>query len=301
MDDSAVARTRVGFIGLGRMGLPICRHIMRVGYELTVYNRSPTKAAPLRALGAIVAPTVRYLAEHCDVVLSCLDSVAASEQVFLDEGGVVAGARPGTILIDHSTIGPETARSIGAAARGRGLGFLDAPVSGGPEGAEQGTLTIMAGGEAGVFERALPILGTYGATIVRMGEVGTGSLTKLVNQLLTFVHGAAAAEALGLAERAGLDLRSLGEVLRVSFGQSRMLERSLARVLVGNLEAGAALRLYAKDLGLVADVGERIGASLPLTDAADRVLSEAVAEGLGDRDIAALILHFRPPIEIDRS
>ena len=286
-------RPVVGFIGLGRMGLPMACNLLKSGFPLLVYNRTAAKAESLRAAGAEVLTGAGDVAARADIVCACLDRVEASRDLFLGPGGVAERARPGTIALDHGTIGPTLAREIAAGLGVRGIDFLDAPVSGGPEGAEQGTLTIMAGGPAETFARAEPVLRAYGKTVVRMGEVGAGSLTKLVNQLLTFVHGAAAAEALAFAERAGLDLAAVGEVMKVSFGQSRMLDRTLGRVLAGNFEAGAALRLYAKDLGLIDEVGRETGASLPLTRAAEQLLGQAAAAGMSDRDIAALIALFR--------
>jgi len=282
-----------GFIGLGRMGLPMSRNLLKAGFPLLVYNRTAAKAESLLALGARVLGSAGEVAAGADVIFVCLDRVETSRDVFLGPGGVRDRGRPGSVAVDHGTIGPDLAREIAAALAGRSIGFLDAPVSGGPEGAEHGTLTIMAGGTAETFDRAAPVMRAYGTTVVRMGDAGAGSLTKLVNQLLTFVHGAAAAEALAFAERAGLDLAAVGEVMKVSFGQSKMLERTLGRVLTGNFEAGAALRLYAKDLGLIDAVGRQTGAALPLTAAAERLLAEAGARGWSDRDIAALIGLFR--------
>jgi L-threonate 2-dehydrogenase len=201
---------RVGFIGLGRMGAPMCRHLLRAGHVLTVHNRTPARAAGPRGRSA---------------------------------GG---------------------SRSWSAARRPR--------------------------------TRALPFLrayGRYGRTVARMGDVGAGATAKLVNQLLTFVHGAAAAEALALAERVGLDLAALGEVLGAGFGQSRLLERTLGRVRAGDLAAGAALRRYEKDLGLLRTVADEVGAPLPVTEAAREGLARAMGHGLPDHDVAALILAHR--------
>lgn len=281
----------VGFVGLGRMGLPMAKNLLQGGFPLVVFNRTAAKAEPLRMLGAAVAADPGEVAERADVICACLDRVEASRELFL--GPVAERARPGAVAVDFGTIGPDLAREIAGGLGRKGVGFLDAPVSGGPEGAERATLTIMAGGAGETFERALPVLKVCGTTVVRMGDSGAGSLTKLVNQLLTFVHGAAAAEALVFAERAGLDLAAVGEVMKVSFGQSRMLERTLARTLAGNFEAGAALRLYAKDLGLITALGEEIGAHLPLVETAERLLGQAGWRGLADRDIAALVTLFR--------
>jgi 3-hydroxyisobutyrate dehydrogenase-like beta-hydroxyacid dehydrogenase len=270
----------------------MCRNLLVAGFPLTVYNRTAQRAEPLLALGAVAANSISELAAASDVVIACLDTVAASEAVFLAAEGVVAQARPGTLLIDHSTIAPDLAVRIAQGASARGLDFLDAPVSGGPEGAEQRTLAIMVGGDEGAFARAVPVLEAYGRTVRRMGSAGSGTYAKLVNQLLTFVHGAAAAEAIALAERTGLNLGELAEVLRASFGHSRMLDRTLARVESGNYAAGAALRLYAKDLGLVNDIGEATQVPLPVADAARTLLDAAIREGFGERDIAALRLRY---------
>ncbi len=286
------SRPAVGFVGTGAMGLPMCRNLLVAGFPLTVYNRTAQRAEPLLALGAVAANSISELAAASDVVIACLDTVAASEAVFLAAEGVVAQARPGTLLIDHSTIAPDLAVRIAQGASARGLDFLDAPVSGGPEGAEQRTLAIMVGGDEGAFARAVPVLEAYGRTVRRMGSAGSGTYAKLVNQLLTFVHGAAAAEAIALAERTGLNLGELAEVLRASFGHSRMLDRTLARVESGNYAAGAALRLYAKDLGLVNDIGEATQVPLPVADAARTLLDAAIREGFGERDIAALRLRY---------
>jgi 3-hydroxyisobutyrate dehydrogenase-like beta-hydroxyacid dehydrogenase len=283
---------RIGFIGLGHMGLPMCANLLRAGADLTVFNRTPGRAAPLVAQGARQAASAAALAASCDVVLTCLATVDATEAVVLGPDGVLEGARPGTIVVDHGTIGPGTAARLAAAAGERGVGFLDAPVSGGPEGAAAATLTIMAGGPEAHFARVEPVLRAYGRLVVRVGPVGAGSRLKLINQLLTLVHGAVAAEALALARRAGLDVPAAGEVLRQSFGQSRMLERALPRIRDGQYDAGAALRLYRKDLGLVLETGQEAGAALPLAKAALAVLDEALAAGLADHDIAALYLLY---------
>jgi 3-hydroxyisobutyrate dehydrogenase-like beta-hydroxyacid dehydrogenase len=294
MDNSRpnIASPTVGFIGLGLMGAPMCRNLLASGFSIIVHNRSPQKAEALGAAGARVADSPGDVARSCDIVMACLDTHAASESVFLGEAGVVAHARPGTLLIDHSTIAPELAQRVARVARERALDFLDAPVSGGPEGATNGTLAIMVGGRAASFERALPVMRSYGRVIRLMGDVGSGTNAKLVNQLLTFVHGAVAAEAIALAQRTGLDLDALMEVLRASFGQSRMLDRTVARVQRAEYDAGAMLAHYDKDLTSVASVGSSYDIALPMTAAARATLASAIAQGLGARDLAALRLQY---------
>lgn len=281
----------VGFVGLGRMGLPMARNLLAAGFPVVGYNRTLSRGEPLRAAGGTLAPSAVEVVERSEIVCACLDRVETSLELFL--GVVAERGRPGMLAVDFSTIGPDQARSIARGLGANGIGFLDAPVSGGPEGAAKATLTIMVGGSEADFARARPVFDGCGKTVVRMGQVGAGSLTKLVNQLLTFVHGSAAAEALAFAEKNGLDLAAVGEVMKVSFGQSRMLERTLGRVLTEDFEAGAALRLYGKDLGLIEAVGREVGADLTMTGAAERVLAFAKARGLGERDIAGLMLLYR--------
>lgn len=287
----------VGVVGVGMMGGPMCRRLLLAGYRVVAFNRTASRLAPYLEAGAEAARSVATLAATADVILTCLDTVAASESVYLDADGLVAHARPGTLLIEHGTILPALARRVSERAAVRAVDYVDAPVSGGPEGAEQGTLAVMVGGSAQGFARALPIVRTYGRTVVHMGSAGAGTHTKLVNQLLTFMHGAVAAEAIALAERLDLDLDALGEVIGGGFGQSRMFERTLARVTAGQYEPGAALRLYDKDLGIVAAVGAGVNMPLPLADAARGVLRTAMELGLGERDLAALHLRYPAPAE----
>lgn len=288
----APASPVVGFIGTGAMGRPMAHNLLRAGFPVVVFTRTAARAAPLVEAGAQLAESVAALAARCDVVVTCLDTVAASEAVFLGNDGVAAHARPGALWIDHATITPALAVQLGAEAEARGMAFLDAPVSGGPEGAAKGTLAIMAGGSAEAFARALPVLSASGQVVRHLGPVGSGTHAKLVNQLLTFVHGMAAAEALALAAGLGVSLEPLAEVLRASFGHSRMLERTLARVQAEDYAAGAALRLYTKDLAITREAGAAHGLSLPVLAHAEAVLAQAIAEGMGDRDLAALRLRY---------
>jgi 3-hydroxyisobutyrate dehydrogenase-like beta-hydroxyacid dehydrogenase len=274
---------RVGFIGLGLMGLPMCRNLLLAGYELTVWNRTAEKARDLA--GARVAHTPADVTDASDIILSCLGTVAASDDCF---ASAFSRARTGQIFVDLGTVGPDAARRLGEAAAQRGASFLDAPVSGGPEGAEAASLTIMVGGDAAAFHRAEPVLRAIGKHVHRMGDVGAGSVTKLVNQLLCFVHAQCAAEAITFGERAGVNAEALLEVMRTSFGQSRMLERSVLRFLDGNYVAGAPLRLYDKDLALVHDVATRCGMTLPLGEVATAAVRQATERGLAEQDIAAL-------------
>lgn len=291
---SEETRTSIGMVGIGRMGDPICRRLLAAGYDIRVFSRTMARAQPLLDAGARAAASLAELAGSADSVLTCLDTVEACEDVALAPDGLVTQARPGALLIELSTISPALAMRVERAASDRGLDYVDAPVSGGPEGARNGTLAIMVGGSDAAFARAEPILRTFGRTVVHMGRAGRGMQTKLVNQLLTFVHGAVAAEAIAVAEHAGLDLRKLAAVLGAGFGQSRMLERTLARVASGDFDAGAALQLYRKDVTLLQELSASLGLQLAMGSPAQSMLEQAIDAGLGARDIAALRLRYAP-------
>ncbi len=291
---SEETRTSIGMVGLGRMGDPVCRRLLAAGYDVRVFSRTMARAQPLLDAGARAAASIAELAGSADSVLTCLDTVEACEEVALSPRGIVSHARPGTLLVELSTISPALATRVENAAAARGLDYADAPVSGGPEGARNGTLAIMVGGSDAAFARAEPILRSFGRTVVHMGSAGRGTETKLVNQLLTFVHGAVAAEAIALAEHAGLDLEKLATVLGAGFGQSRMLERTLARVASDDYEAGAALQLYRKDVTLLQELSASLGLQLAIGTPAQSILEHAIDEGFGARDIAALRLRYAP-------
>jgi 3-hydroxyisobutyrate dehydrogenase-like beta-hydroxyacid dehydrogenase len=283
---------RVGFVGLGRMGKPMCRNLLRAGFPLAVFNRSQSAVNELVMAGAHRADSAADVAAHADIILSALPSPQASETVFLGRDGLVTHASPGQIFVEVGTIGPSLARRIAEAAERRGCSFLDAPVSGGPEGARDATLTVMVGGTAATVARADAVLRTIGSTVRRMGEVGAGSIAKLVNQALTAIHTASAAEALVLGTAAGVDPAALLEVLATSYGQSRMLDRSGPRILDRKFEAAAPLRLLMKDLDLVEALASEVGAPLPLTTVVQSLCSTCEAMGLSESDLAALVRPF---------
>jgi len=280
---------RVGFAGLGHMGMPMARNLLRAGFEVWVWNRTRSKAEALAREGARIADSPAHLARETEVTLACLADVPAVEAVFLGPDGLVEGVRPGQVLADHSTVGPETTRRVYEAVRARGAWFLDAPISGGPEGARNATLTIMVGGDAPAFEKALPAFRAMGRRVEHMGPSGAGTATKLANQLLVGVHTLASCEAVLLARRAGVDLDRLLEVLMASWGASRMLERNLPRLRDRDFgPSPAPLRHLVKDLGLVADLARQVGLPVPLTKEALALYRRAYEQGLRDHDLTAV-------------
>jgi 3-hydroxyisobutyrate dehydrogenase-like beta-hydroxyacid dehydrogenase len=284
--------TRVGCIGLGAMGLPIARRLVAAGYPVVVNNRSQASVRELVALGAEALPDAASVGAACDVVLTALPTPESVREVYLGERGLLAGVREGAILIDLSTVSPELSRKIERAASERGVAFLDAPISGGPEGAVNGTLTVMVGGDAEAFEQARPIFAVFGERIYHAGPSGAGCTIKLVNQLLVSIHAVATAEALALARRAGADPNLTFEVVRNAWGNSRVFERSFPLMLAGKDDGGANISIVLKDIIVILDLAREIGLPLGLGAAASQALTAARDQGLGARDIAALRLLF---------
>lgn len=281
---------KLGFVGLGRMGRPMAENLLKAGFEVTVHNRSREAVDELAEKGAKPVISPREVVEVADAVLTALPTVEAVEEVYLGSSGLVASARRGQILVDHSTVGPETTRRIYDAARGKGVGFLDAPMSGGPAGARNAALTFMIGGDAATFEQARPVFEALGKNIHHVGPSGSGTIVKLVNQLLVGVHTSAASEAMAFAVKAGADPRQVFEVIGSSFGGSAMFNRNVPLMLDRKFEAATSVNLILKDLGLIKEVGRQVEARMLLTSLAEEVFKEARFLGNGDKDMAATVL-----------
>ncbi len=282
---------RVGFIGLGRMGLPMCYRLLQAGFDLTVHNRSQDKVQRISQDGARPAGTTAEVTQDAEILLACLPDVAAVEEVFLGKGGVIENARPGQILVDHSTVGINTSRACAEAAEKKGALFLDAPISGGTERATDGTLTIMAGGPQQAYDQALPVFNALGATVRRIGPTGTGTTVKLINQLLVGIHSVAAAEAMLLGAKSGADPELVFEVLNSGWAQSFMLSRNAPVMLDRDFEGvRTQINVFLKDLGLVEELAHELNTPTPAGDMAFKLLKEAVRQGLGEMDAAAVVL-----------
>jgi 2-hydroxy-3-oxopropionate reductase len=283
------APERIGFIGLGIMGRPMARNLLRAGYPLTVANRSRAAVDELAAAGARPAATPAEVASASDIVITMLPDSPDVEAVVLGPEGVVAGARPGLLLIDMSTVAPATARRLAAELQARGGDALDAPVSGGEAGAVAGTLAIMVGGSEAAYRRALPVLQTLGRSIVHIGGPGTGQVAKAANQLIVADTIAAVAEALLLAERAGADPARVRQALMGGFAASRVLEVHGERMLQRRFQPGFKLRLQLKDVRIALGAGAEAGVPMPVTQQVHQLLAELVAAGAGELDHAALV------------
>lgn len=282
-------KVKVGFIGLGAMGRPMALNLIKAGHAMAVYARRPESAAPLAAAGAAVHATPAALAAACDVVFTIVTASADSEDVTLGPHGIIEGARPGTVVIDMATISPLATRRIAHALESRGIDHLDAPVSGGPLGAQAATLSIMAGGNAQVFERVHPLFARLGQSILHMGDHGAGQLTKACNQLALTVTAQGAAEALALARRCGLDPARVRDALLGGVAASRVLELFGKRMVERDFGPGIDTRLYHKDLAIVLELAQEAGLPLPAAAAVKQQINALMGAGDGGADFSVLI------------
>jgi len=280
---------KVGFIGLGRMGKPMAINLIRKGFDLTVHNRSQAVVEELSALGADVAASPADVVVATEVVLTCLPSPETVESVYLGTSGLLPASRSGQILVDHSTVSPQSSRRIHALAAERGVDFLDAPISGGVPRAEDATLTIMVGGDAKVLRRVERLFSALGDRVVHVGGPGTGSVVKLVNQLLVGVHTLAALEALVFGVKAGADPQKLLEVVESSFGASAMFSRAVPMVLERQFGSATDVRILSKDMGLITELAKELPVRLLLGALAEQLFDEGMGLGLGNNDIVSLV------------
>lgn len=279
----------VGFIGLGNMGRPMALNLVKHGFPLIVYDIDPAKIEPLRARGAMVAESSDRVAAGADRTISMVETTAQAEAVIAGERGIVHGAKAGHIVISMSTIDPFVARRLGDMLAGRGVGMLDAPVSGGTERAQSGELSVIAGGAAETFEACRDLFKAMGTKIFHVGGLGQGLAMKLVNNMLVQVNMVAVAEALVMGVKAGLDPRTIYEVVRVSTGTSSAFERGAARMLARDFSPGGTVDISFKDQELETAFAKQLGAPLLLANLSQQVYQMARAAGLGKQDGSAIV------------
>ncbi|ALS20848.1 MULTISPECIES: NAD(P)-binding domain-containing protein [Paenibacillus] len=283
---------KLAFIGLGNMGLPMARNLVKANYEVYGVNRSKAKEDAFVNAGGKAGRSAAELAQDVDVLMTCLPMPADVEKVFLGDDGVIPNGRKGLILIDFSTVSPDLNRKIAASAEEAGMFFLDAPVSGGTVGAEQGTLSVMVGGEKAVFDQVLPILEVVGKNIYHVGATGSGNVVKLINQLMVGIHTQAASEAMVLGEAMGVSKETLHQILSASFAQSRIYDRHYTQFVQKNaFEPGFALNLLHKDMTLLESMAQESGTPIPLGSYAGTMLASAKAGGFGDKDMSSMYLY----------
>lgn len=271
------------------MGKPMVRNLLKAGYSVTVYNRSRPAMEELATDGATLADSPKQVAEQSDVVVTCVSDSPDVEAVVLGENGVLEGAKSGLVFVDMSTIAPATSRKIYEALKAKDVQALDAPVSGGDIGAQQGTLSIMVGGEESAFQRVLPILQAMGKNIVYIGEAGAGQVTKACNQIVVAMTVQAVAEALTLAQKSGVDAAKVRDALLGGFAQSRVLEVHGKRMLEKTFQPGFTIDLHRKDMNIVLQTAREVGVPLFGSGQVTNLMDAAIAQEKGDLDNAALI------------
>lgn len=290
---------RVGFIGLGTMGAAMAANIARGGFPLTVWNRTPGKAGPLLALGASEAEDPADVGRSSDIVVICVSDTPDVEAVVFGPNALAAGLRDGSLVIDCSTISPSATRTIAERLRNQGVAFLDAPVSGGSEGARDGTLTIFVGGEATDLDRARPVLERIGRTITHVGPIGAGQVTKAVNQVMIAGTYLSVAEGIVLAIRAGLDPSTVVAALAGGAARSWVLENRSERMIANDYPLGFRVALHRKDLGIALALAREVGAALPVAAWCEQVETALVATGHGDEDLSAVARTIRSLAGLD--
>lgn len=284
---------RIGFVGLGTMGAAMAANLCRAGFEVTVWNRTPGRAAALVELGAVEATTPAAVARAADVVVSCVSDTPDVEAVLFGSDGVAAGLATGGLVIDCSTISPSATAAFAARLAGQGVGFVDAPVSGGSEGARNATLTIFVGGAPADVERARPVLEAMGKTITHFGPAGSGQAVKAVNQVVIAGVYLAVAEGMVLAMKAGLDPTAVASALGGGVAGSWILANRSAKMIANDYPLGFRTSLHLKDLAIALELARSLGASLPVAAMAAQLEAGLVARGYGDEDMSNLARTIR--------
>lgn len=285
---------RLAFIGLGVMGYPMAGHLQRGGHAVTVYNRTASKAAQWAAeFGGDHAPTPKTACEHADIALCCVGNDDDVKSVVLGEEGMLAGLKAGAYLVDHTTASADLARSLYGICGERRVGFIDAPVSGGQQGAENGQLTIMCGGDAADFDAVQPILQLYAKQIILMGAAGSGQLTKMVNQITICGLLQSLSEGLLFAEKAGLDQQKVIDVISQGAAQSWQMNNRHKSMIAGEYNHGFAVDWMRKDLAIVLEEARQRGVSLPVAALVDQFYQDVQNMGGGRWDTSALLKRLR--------
>jgi 3-hydroxyisobutyrate dehydrogenase len=280
---------QIGFVGLGTMGRGMAANLLKAGLSLQVWNRTSARAETLRQSGAVVAKSPAELASQCDIIVICVSDTADVEAVVLSDDGVLSGARPGSLVIDCSSISPQTTREISARLAERNVAMLDAPVSGGSEGAKNGTLSIMVGGPEDQLERARPVFAAMGKTTTHVGPIGAGQTVKLVNQVLVVGNALAMSEALLLAQASGVDVKKAFDAVSQGAGGSWMFSNRGPQILARDWRPGFSIALQQKDLRLILEAGRELNIPLIASSLIANLYATLEARGLGGEGNHALV------------
>ena len=280
---------KVGFVGLGIMGGPMAKNLIEAGHELVLYNRTREKAEELAGDGVEVAESPKQVAEKSDVIITMLPDSPQVEEVLAGEDGVLEGVKEGALIVDMSTISPVVTRELAERVEEGGASLLDAPVSGGDVGAEQGTLSIMVGGSEEDFQRVEPLFDVMGKVATHVGPVGAGQTAKACNQIVVALNIEAVSEALVLGSKAGVDPAKILDAISGGLAGSAVMEAKREKMLGHDFDPGFRIELHHKDLGIALAAGREYGVSLPITAIVDQMLEALKAKGRGDRDHSAIL------------
>ena len=289
---------KIGFVGLGIMGRPMAKNLLKAGYSLTVYDKFAS-ADDLAALGAKAGTSNKDVASQSDLIITMLPNSPNVREAVLGSEGVLDGARPGTILVDLSSIAPAASQEICAAAKEKGVIMLDAPVSGGEPKAIEGTLAIMVGGDLKTFETAKPILEKMGASVVHVGDIGAGNVTKLANQIIVALNIAAVSEAFVLATKAGVKPEAVFNAIKGGLAGSTVMNAKVPMILDGNFKPGFRIDLHIKDLQNSLDTGHALNVPLPLTANIMETLQALKNDDMGSNDHSAIVRHYEKLAKVE--
>jgi len=290
---------KIGFIGLGIMGKPMCKNLLKAGHRPVICSRKKATVEELSSSGATVAATPREVAAQVDLVITMLPNSPEVKEVLLGRDGVIEGARPGCIVADMSSIAPLASRQIAVSLAEKGIEMLDAPVSGGQPKAIEGTLSVMVGGKQEVFDRCVPVFKAMAASVVRVGDIGAGNVTKLANQVIVALNIAALSEAMVLAAKAGVEPELVYQAIRGGLAGSTVMEAKTPLMLDRKFNPGFRINLHIKDLANALDTSHEVGAPLPLTAAVMEIMQGLKVDGLGDSDHGALVRYFEQQAKIE--
>ena len=289
----------VGFIGMGTMGAPMAKNILNAGYPVTVHNRNRDREIPVADAGANRAASPAEVARAADLIITCVSDTPDVEAVITGPEGIIEGIAPGALVVDMSTISPTVTRSLAKILSDQGAGLIDAPVSGGSEGAVAGTLSIMVGGSAADVDRARPVLQAMGKTIIHVGEVGAGQLTKAINQIIVAGTYWSVAEGMALGLKAGLDMDKVVEAVGGGAAGSWGLTHRSGNMIRNDYPLGFRVRLHRKDLVIALEVARELGVPLPVAAFVEQAESGLIGRGRGDEDVSAMARSLRELSGID--
>lgn len=283
---------KIGFIGLGIMGKPMAKNLIKAGYSLVVYDIIPESIEELKVVGAVQAISPKDVADKCKIIITILPNGPEVRDVIIGKNGILETTKTGGIVIDMSSISPVVSKELHNECKKRGIRFMDAPVSGGEPKAINGTLAIMVGCDENDFEQYVPLLKTMGSSVVRTGEIGSGNVTKLANQIIVAINIAAISEAYVLATKAGVDPGLVFNAIKGGLAGSTVMNAKTPMILERNFKPGFKMKLHIKDLANAIDTGHKVGAPLPLTCAVLEMMQALRIEGKEDSDHSALIQYF---------